>query len=261
MKRARLGACLVLALCAPIVGCRSTPKEDPILALSSEEAFEEGRKLVEQKKYQRAQEYFGHAFQIAPNTPVGREALLLQAEALYLEGGEDNYIKAEAKYRDFLNRFPTSDRADYAQYQLARSLEARMRKPDRDQSATRKAQEAYEELLQLYPTSEHVEDAEEGIRRTRDSLAEHEFLVGRYQLRRGLADAAVSRFEGLLEEYPRYAEAAKVLHHLGRAYLKLEEQEKARAAFDRLQEEYPQSEWARNVPKGLRRVLPEEVRS
>lgn len=260
MKRVRRDACLVLALCAPAVGCHSTPKEDPILELSSEEAFEEGQRLVEEKKYQRAQEYFGHAFQVAPNTPTGREALLLQAETLYLIGGEDNYIKAEAKYRDFLNRFPTSDRADYAQYQLARSLEARMRKPDRDQSATRQAQEAYAQLLQLYPTSEHVEEAQEGIERTRHSLAEHEFLVGRYQLRRGLADAAVARFEGLLEEYPRYPETAKVLHHLGRAYLELDDEEKARAAFERLQDEYPQSEWARDVPKGLRRS-PQEVRS
>jgi outer membrane protein assembly factor BamD len=251
---------VVSALCLLTIGCGSTAKEDPILKLSSEEAFEEGQRLVEEEKYARAVEYFGHAFQIAPNTPIGREALLLQAEALYLEGGEDNYIKAEAKYRDFLNRFPTSERADYVQYQMARSLEARMRKPDRDQSATHEARDAYTELLQLYPTSEHVEEAEAGIDRILDNLAEHEFLVGRYQLRRGLAAAAVSRFEGLLEDYPDYPETAKVLHHLGRAFHKLDEAEKARETFDRLRDEYPQSEWAREIPKWVRR-LPEEVPS
>jgi len=260
VRRALIGACAVPALCVLTIGCGSTPKEDPILKLSSEEAFEEGQRLVGEEKYARAEEYFGHAFQIAPNTPIGREALLLQAEVLYLEGGEDNYIKAEAKYRDFLNRFPTSERADYAQYQMARSLEARMRKPDRDQSATREAREAYTELLQLYPTSEHVEEAQAGIDRIRNNLAEHEFLVGRYQLRRGLAAAAVSRFEGLLEDYPDYPEIAKVLHHLGRAFHKIDEGEKARETFDRLQEEYPQSEWAREIPKWVRR-LPEEVPS
>jgi outer membrane protein assembly factor BamD len=249
VRDVRNGAWFLLALTA---GCHSAPKDDPILKLSSEEAFQEGQRLVEEEKYASAEQYFGHAFQVAPNTPIGREALLLQAESLYLEGGEDNYIKAEARYRDFLNRFPTSDRADYAQFQLARSLEARMRKPDRDQSATRQAQEAYNDLLQLYPTSEHVEEAREGIDRARNSLAEHEFMVGRYQLRRGLAGAAVSRFEGLLEDYPEYPDTAKVLHHLGRALLAMDEDEKAQQAFDRLLEEHPESEWAREIPKEVR---------
>lgn len=260
MSRFASGAVALGVLAAALVGCHSTPKEDPILKLSSEEAFQEGQRLVEEKKYDRAQEYFGHAFQVAPNTSVGREALLLQAEALYLDGGEDNYIKAEAKYRDFLNRFPTSDRADYAQYQLARSLEARMRKPDRDQSATRKAEDAYNDLLQLFPTSEYVDEAEAGIERIRDNLAEHDFLVGKYQLRRGLAAAAVSRFEGILEEFPDYDDRAKVLHHLGRAYHKMDEEQKARQAFERLETEYPDSEWARDIPKWVRDI-PKEVQS
>ncbi|MEZ5331028.1 MAG: outer membrane protein assembly factor BamD [Thermoanaerobaculia bacterium] len=260
MRRLTAGAVALLALCAALVGCHSAPKDDPILKLSSEEAFAEGQRLVEEKKYDRAQEYFGHAFQVAPNTSVGREALLLQAEALYLDGGEDNYIKAEARYRDFLNRFPTSDRADYAQYQLARSLEARMRKPDRDQSATRKALDAYGDLLQLFPTSEYVDEAEAGIDRIRDNLAEHEFLVGKYQLRRGLAGAAVSRFEGLLEGYPEYGDRAKVLHHLGRAYHKMDEDQKALETFERLEQEYPESEWARDIPKWVGGI-PKEVQS
>ena len=43
-------------------------------------------------------------------------------DALYLAGGEQNYIRAEAKYRDFQNRFPTSQRGDYVLFQIANSL-------------------------------------------------------------------------------------------------------------------------------------------
>ncbi len=202
-----------------------------------------------EEKYDRAQEYFMHAFQTAPNSEVGREALLLEADALFLSGGEDNYIKAEAKYRDFLNRFPTSSRGDYAQYQVARSLEERMRRADRDQGPTRKALTAYEELQQLFPSSEWTDEVDEGIRRARARLAEHEYLVGRFSLRRGFLPAAVARFETLIELYPDYPDMDKVLWGLGQAYLRQDDVEKASRAFERLASEFPESSYADQIPE------------
>ncbi len=237
-----------------LAGCRSAEKEDPIARLSAEEAFSEGQRWMTEKKYDRAQEYFAHAFQTEPNSEVGRESLLLEADALFLDGGEDNYIKAESKYRDFLNRFPTSPRGDYAQVQVARSLEERMRRADRDQAPTRKALAAYKELQQLFPTSEWIDEAEEGIARARSSLAEHEYLVGRFSLRRGFLPAAVARFETLIELYPEYPEMDKVLWGLGQAYLRQDDVENASRAFERLASEYPDSAYADKIPEeALRR--------
>ena len=82
----------------------------------------------------RARPYFTHAFEVEPNSAIGREALLLAADTYYLSGGSANFVQAEAKYRDFLNRFPTSDQAAYVQFQIANSLAKRMEKPDRDQN-------------------------------------------------------------------------------------------------------------------------------
>ena len=99
-----------------------------------------------------------------PNSAVGRESLLLAADTYYLQGGTTNYVQAEAKYRDFLNRFPTSDQAAYVQFQIANSLAKRMEKPDRDQNVTRKSMEAYQELIRLYPTSEYAAQAQEQMK-------------------------------------------------------------------------------------------------
>ena len=99
------------------------------------------------EKYDKARPYFTHAFEVEPNSTIGREALLLAADTYYLQGGTANYIQAEAKYRDFLNRFPTSEQSAYVQFQIANSLAKRMEKPDRDQNVTRKAMEAYQELI------------------------------------------------------------------------------------------------------------------
>ncbi len=246
----RVALPVAAGLCAALLAaCSSAGREDPIARLSAEEAFAEGQRFMEEEKYGRAQPYFAQAFQVAPNSEVGREALLLEADALFLTGGEGNYLKAEAKYRDFLNRFPTSERGDYAQYQLARSLEERMRHPDRDQAPTRNALGAYEDLIELYPTSSWVDDARLGIARARLNLAEHEFMVGRFSLRRGFLPAAVGRFETLLELYAEYPDRDRALWCLGIAYWRQDDGEGARHAFERLRNEHPDSPYVRKIPK------------
>ncbi len=241
-----LGGVPLLALL--IVGCGKKVKEDPILRLSADEALDQGRELMEAGKYARAGQFLAHAFEVAPNSATGREALLLSADALYLDGGTANYIKAEAKYRDFRNRFPTSDRSDYVQMQLANCLAEQMLKPDRDQTATRKALAAFEELLQLYPTSDYTEQARARIVDIRQSLAEHEFVVGHYNYRRKLYQAAVSRLESLVEEFPDYAELDRALYLLGMAHRKLKEGDEAAAIFERLRVEHSESPFVQKIP-------------
>src|SRR5262249_12014688 len=159
--------------------------------------------------------------EVEPNSAAGREALLMVADTLYFEGGQGNLIQAEAKYRDFQNRFPTSERAAYVQFQIAGALASRVERPDRDQSSTVKAVTAYEDLLKLYPTSEYVDQAKAGLEKVRGHLAEHEFVVGRFYLHYGLPAAAATRFEGLIDRFPSYAERDKALYYLGVTYKRL----------------------------------------
>lgn len=229
-------------------GCKSGgPKEDPILRLSSAEALQEGKKLMEAGKYQRAQEYFTHAFEVEPNSAGGREGLLLAADSLFLSNSVDGFVRGEAKYRDFQNRFPTSDNAAYVQYQIANCLAERMRKPDRDQSPSEKALAAYDELIRLFPDSEYLDKAREQSNRVRSNLAEHEFLVGHYNYRRRLMTAAISRFESLLDTYPEYDSRDKAIFFLARAYAAADEAEKADAAFEQLREEFPESRYLEKI--------------
>ncbi len=240
----------VLAVVLAAAGCGSGGvKEDPILKLSAEESLELGKELMESKKYAKAREYLTHAFEVAPNTVSGREALLLAADTHFLERGTENMIKAEAKYRDFRNRFPTSERSAYVQFQIANSLAERMLRPDRDQSATHKALEAYEEVLMLYPSSEYAEPSREQIANVRRTLAESEFIKGKFNYKLGLAKAAASRLETLLEEYPEFPQQDEALYWLGLSYKKTKQPDEARAAFARLRSEHPDSPWVDKIPK------------
>jgi outer membrane protein assembly factor BamD len=249
MKRILLPlAALVLALAAN--GCRTGTSEDPILQLAAQESLAQGKELLAQEKYERARPYFTHAYEVEPNSAVGREALLLAADTYYLQGGSTNFVQAEAKYRDFLNRFPTSEQAAYVQFQIANSLAKRMEKPDRDQTVTRKAVDAYEELVRLYPTSEYASQAQEQVKAVIANLAEHEFVIGRFYQRYGAPVAAVERYEFLLKNYPQYPEPDKVIYHLGVAYRDSKRGDEAKRTFDRLRSEFPQSPYLAELQSG-----------
>lgn len=231
-----------------VTGCRSAPSNDPVLKLAATESLAKGKEFLAQKKYGKARPYFTHAFEIEPNSAQGREALLLSADTYFLEGGNTNFIQSEAKYRDFLNRFPTSDQAAYAQFQIANSLAARVERPDRDQTVTRKALDSYQDLLRLFPTSEYAKEARDKMVTVRAQLAEHEFVVGRFYQRYGIPKAAASRFEGLLKEYPDYPQRDKVIYYLGLAYAEDRQGEESQKTFDRLRAEFPQSPYNREIP-------------
>ena len=254
MKRPfpRLLVLAALLLAGGSLACRGAAREDPIMRLAAAESLAEGKRLMELEKYGQARKYLAHAFEIEPNSVSGREALLMVADSLYLEGGNENLLQAEAKYRDFLNRFPTSDRAAYVQFQIGAALAGRVERPDRDQSVTQKALTAFQEVMRLYPASEQAEQAQGRIAELRGRLAEHEFQVARFYYRFGLPRATSSRLEFLLEQYPEYTAKDKVYFYLGMAQQRMDKPEEARQWFDKLRQEFPSSELVGEIPRDQR---------
>jgi outer membrane protein assembly factor BamD len=237
-----------LSFLLAVTACRSGVSEDPILKLSAEESLAQGKELMAKTKYAKARPYFTHAFEVEPNSAIGREGLLLAADTYYQEGGSTNYVQAEAKYRDFLNRFPTSTQAAYVQFQIANSLAKRMERPDRDQSVTRKALQAYEELGRLYPTSEYAAQSQEQSKLVKANLAEHEFMIGRFYQRFGIPGPATDRWEYLLANYPDYPEKDKVLYHLILVYHQMHRVDDVKKTLEQLRTQYPKSPFLAQVP-------------
>ncbi len=249
-SRAAFACILVLTLLSTVACGRK--RDDPILRLSAGEALEIGKEFLEQKTYFKARRHLTHAFEVAPNSRSGREALLLAADAYFLHGGSDNYIKCEAKYRDFLNRFPTSDQADYAQFRVASCLARRVEKPDRDQKVTRDARQAFEELLRLYPTSEYLPEARQEIQVINDRLAAHELVIGDFYsdfYGQGICMATINRLEDLPEQYPTFSQMDAVHYHLGVAYRRCRQQDDADREFETLRRDYPDSQYVGKVEK------------
>ncbi len=248
-----VGAMVVIAW---VGGCKSGIEDDPILRLSSAEALETGVELMAQEKYSKARDYLTHAFEVEPNSEGGQKALLMVADSHFQQGGETHWIRSESRYRDYLTRFPTSARADYVQYQIARSLSARVERPDRDQTATEQAVEEFRTLERLFPSSEYALLAGEEIVQLRSLLADHHFAVGDFYLRYRNPLGAQWRLERMLEEFPDYPSRDKVLFHLGRSFMRQNKFNDARDTFETLRQEFPESEWISEIPT----EIPEQVK-
>lgn len=247
---------LVAALVA-IVACNRGPRQfrpvvDPeLLQMTKEQLFQAGEDQFARRNWRKARTYYTHLYESHPNDPLGRRSLLRVADTYYEDGGDVNLVEAQYKYRDFINRYPTSEDADYAMLRIAMCSYQQMEKPDRDQQKTREALEKFDDMLRTYPRSELRADAEAKRNDVVDRLAAHEHIVAKFYLRRGSWNAAVHRLNYLIDTYPNYSDRAGAFFDLGRALSKLGRDGEARLYFERVVSEFPASEYAERAKRLL----------
>jgi outer membrane protein assembly factor BamD len=228
------------------------PLIDPELAkLTKEQAFQKGEDQYAKKKYQKARTYFSYIFENFPNDPLGRRALLRVADAYFAQGDAVNLVEAQYKYRDFINRYPGSDRADYAMLQIAMVSYKQMDRPDRDQQKTQEALDKFDEMLRAYPKSPLRPEAEKRRQDVSDRLATHEHIVARFYMKRKSYNAAVQRLNGLVERFPSYKDRDAVFFDLGSSLASMGRKAEARLYFERVVSEFPKSEYAERARRKL----------
>jgi outer membrane protein assembly factor BamD len=247
-RTAWAAALLTLGL---LTACSGHKKPDAVtqelLSKSKEELFEKGKGLIDRKKYEAGRKYLTFVFETYPNDPLGRDALLLVADSFFKQAGATGYTEARFRYRDYLNRYPGASRRDYARYQFALTYDKEIERPDRDQTSTREAIEQYRALIREYPTSGFAGAGRERVRVLSDLLAEHEFSVGYFYMRKGAPSAALARFTDLEQRYPEYGAKDKLLFYSARVLEKLGRREEADRYYGRVITEFPDSEFARKA--------------
>jgi outer membrane protein assembly factor BamD len=252
MRRSGWALVGALGLAAALAaGCSGTKKPDKIttelLTEPKEVLFEKGKALIAKQKYEEGRKYLNHVFETYPNETMGREALLLVADSYFKQKKAKDYTEARYRYRDYLNRYPGVPGRDYARYQFALCYDKEHEKPDRDQTATREAIEQYRALIREFPDSGYAGAGRERIRQLSDLLAEHDFGVGFFYLRKGATVAALTRFTALEQRYPDYGAKDKLFFYEATALQRLGRQDEAMRYYGRIIEEFPNSEFARKA--------------
>ena len=162
-----------------------------------------------------------------------------------------NLVEAQYKYHDFINRYPGSDKADYALLQIALVSYQQMEKPDRDQTKTKEALEKLNDFTKTYPNSPLRPEADKKRDDVLNHLASHERIVAQFYIKRHSYRAAEARLNYLIQTYPDYNDRAGAFFDLGVALDGLGRRAEARLYFERVLSEFPKSPYSARAKKRL----------
>ena len=243
----RLWACLLLAL-VPLTlsGCMSGKDDDiDVLALAAETEpadvlYNQGLANLEGGRLKEAAAKFEAIDRQHPYSEWARKALVMRAFTSYRSG---DYEAAVTSSRRYLNTYPGTSEAAYAQYIIGLAYYRQIPDVTRDQKATARAAAAMQEVVDRYPDSEYAEDARTKIRVSRDQLAGKEMQVGRYYLERREYIAAINRFKRVVEAFSQTRHVEEALARLTEAYYAMGLVQEAQASASVLGQNFPESQW------------------
>ncbi len=215
-----------------------------------------GQGALESKDWTDARNYFQQLLDTYPRSQLAGDARIGIADSYFFQRGSGNIVLAIAEYRDFLTFFPNHPRADYAQYQIALGYYKQIHSAERDQEPTRTAVEELNKLTELYRNSLYAEEGRALLQECNELLAESEFLIGQFYLKtRKWCRGAIPRLKGVLETYPTYSGADKVYFHLGSAYELCNSPSEALPYYQRVIDNYPDSEHRKDAEDRLTKLL------
>ncbi|HHZ08320.1 MAG TPA: outer membrane protein assembly factor BamD [Rhizobiales bacterium] len=202
--------------------------------------YNQGLANLESGRLKEAAAKFDAVDRQHPYSEFARKSMIMSAFAQYRQGNYDEAINAGKRY---VNLYPSTPDAAYAQYIVGLSYFRQIRDVTQDQKESRRAIEAMEEVVARWPDSEYVEDAKAKIRFARDQLAGKEMQIGRYYLERREYLAAIKRFRYVVEQYPNTRHVEEALARLTEAYYAMGLTSEAQTAAAVLGHNYPDSQW------------------
>ena len=247
--RRRLGIGLlgapVVAVALAVSGCQSNGDNLDLAMLvenvePADALYNQGLANLNAGRLSEAAAKFEAVDRQHPYTEYARRSLVMSAFTQYRQGKYEEAINSSRRY---VQLYPTSDDAAYAQYIIGLSYWRQIRDVTQDQAESRRTIEAMQEVVQRWPDSEYVDDAQQKIRFARDQLAGKEMQVGRYYLERREYIAAARRFRNVVEDYSNTRHVEEALARLTEVYLAMGLQSEAQTAAAVLGHNFPDSQW------------------
>ncbi len=231
----------------------SSSPGDKIRPISANETpetlYNNGIDALHSGRYQLAAQQFDGIQQNYPYSVWTSNAQLMEGYAFYLQNG---YGDAISQLDRFLQLHPTSKDAAYAYYLRALCYYEQIADIQRDQQGTVEAMAALQDVVTRFPDSAYARDARLKVDLCRDHIAGKEMLVGRYYEKQHYYEAAVNRYQRVVQDFQTTNHTAEALSRLVEVDLKLGLTDQARRTASVLGYNYPGSPWYQNSYAALR---------
>lgn len=216
--------------------------------------FDRGTENLGRKRWLYAREYFRQLVDSYPTSRYRADAKLGIGDAYLGERSAESYVLAINEYREFLNFYPTHERAHYAQYQLAMAYFNQMRSAMRDQTETRDAIRELNTYIARFADKPLIGEARQKLREAKDRLADWDVGVAVHYYRIKWYPGVVGRLQPLLTADPEYTRRDAVFYYLGESFLKVQRPAEALPYFERLIKEFEQSEYLDEAQKRVTEI-------
>ncbi len=210
--------------------------------LTAGQLFELGRTEFESEEYGKASETLDQLLLAVPTFEQAADAQLLLARAY---SGDRKYILAQSEFTQFLDRYPAHPLAPQAALGMCEANKALSPIPQRDQTFTLQAVQICRNVAADWQGTPEAEAAAAVVAEMRAKLAQNQYQVGSYYLRRGAVDSAILYYRELLAGFADTEWAPRALVGIIDAYTRIGYDDEIEAARTRLLDQYPDSPEAR----------------
>src|SRR5436190_11987476 len=245
-KMCRLAAALTIVALAAIAGACATggAKKPPTGTAEPDKfLFDRGNENLGRKRWIVAREYFRQLVDSYPQSPYRADAKLGIGDTHLGEKSAESYVLAINEFREFLNFYPTSPRAHYAQYKLALAHFNQMKSPMRDQTETREAIRELQTYVAKYGDKPLIGEARAKLREAKDRLDDWHVGVAEHYFRIKWYPGAVGRLMPLLKDDPEYTRRDKAYYILAESFERGKQPAQALPYYVRLVKEFEQSDY------------------
>lgn len=242
---------LALLVCLPLSAC-ATEEERAAKRVAAEAAKQEPVETLYNRAAQRLDEgaYFDAAKlfdEVDRQYPYSQWATRAQLMSGYSHYRNMKYDEAILALDRYIELHPGDDSISYAHYLRALCFYEQIVDVRRDQRLTEMALENLQRVVDRFPDTVYARDAMLKIDLTRDHLAGKEMEIGRYYQERKQHQAAINRFQRVVDKYQTTTHVPEALHRMTESYLALGIPAEARKTAAILGYNFPESRWYKDT--------------
>jgi outer membrane protein assembly factor BamD len=239
-RPATLAFVALLPLLAACGSSKSDNKDASATTPPVEVLYNNGVDALNARRWAAATDQFNAVEQNYPFSTWAVNAQLMQAYSQYLQ---NKYTDAIGTLDRFIQLHPVHRDIAYVYYLRALCYYEQIADIERDQKGTEQAMNALREVVNRFPDSVYARDARLKIDLCVDHLAGKEMEIGRFYEKQHLYEAAIGRYQRVVDDFQTTNHVPEALHRLTEIYLALGLKDEARKTASVLGYNYPGSGW------------------